>query len=208
MPLNDDNMGWNRKRLWIPAIMFAGFLESGGTLTSLGAGAAVFQESVAAAELAGIQWGGDGDEIYHFMPIPWDMDSTQPMRFRVWFSHSQAAADTPVFKVHYKFIAPQVAVSDAASSADEIVTFATHTNAATANALEVTAWAESNSHDYWRRGDFGLLLCLEGDSLGSASDSEITIYGLEIQYTVKAMTNQARQFTEGQPTSDTYDPNV
>ena len=201
--INDDNLGWNARRLWIPAIMFAGFLESGGTLTSLGTGAAVFQEAVSAAEIAGIQAEAAGDEIYHAMPIPWDMDVTQPMRFRVWFNHSATGADTPIFKVLYKFIAKQVAISDAGSSPDETVTFGAHTCSTTANSLEVTAWAESDSHSYFRSGDFGLLLCLEADNLGSASANEITILGMEIQYTVKALTNPYRKTTEGQPTSGT-----
>jgi hypothetical protein len=208
MPINDDNIGWNRKRLWIPVNVFMGLLESTNLLTSLGAGAAVLQEAQSDSELAGLQAGADGDEIYTMLPIPWDMDLTQPMRFRVWFGHTQATADTPVFKVLYKFIAKQIALSDAGSSADETVTFTAHTNAATANALEITAWAESASETYWREGDFGILLCLEIDSLGSASANEITIMGLEIQYAVAAAPNNARRITDGQPTSSSTDPNA
>lgn len=210
MPLNDDNMGWNRKRVFIPIRNFSGVLDdnTSGVPASLGAGVPVFAEISAAFELAGMQIAAAGDEVYHFMPIPWDMDTTQPMRFRVWFIHTSTDADIISWKLDYKFIAKQAALSDARSSADEAMTFANHTCSTTANSMEVTAWKESNSHDYWRNGDFALALALEADSLGDGSANELLVLGLEIQYTVKAMTNQARQFTEGQPTSDTYDPNV
>jgi hypothetical protein len=202
MPIQDDNIAWNRRRLFIPAIQMAGFLESGGTLTGLGAGSAVFQEALAAAELAGIQVGADGDEIYHFLPIPWDINLTEPIRFRVWFVHGSTDADTPVFSVAYKGIGKQGAISDAKSSPDETCTFGAHTCSTTNNSLEITAWKESTSYSYLTATDFAILLALTVDTM-SASANEITILGLELDYTVGAASNSQRQFTRGQPTTGT-----
>jgi len=206
MPLNDDNLGWNRKRKFIPMRTALGVLDdaTSGVPASLGAGTPLFAEALAAAELAGISIAADGDEVYHFLPIPWDMDLTQPMRFRVWFVHNSTDADEPIFTVDYKGIGKQAAISDAKVSADETVTFAAHVCSTTNNSLEVTAWAESNSHKAGRIAttDFGILLALTCTTM-SASADEIVPFGLEIQYTVKAMSNPQRNITEGQPTTGT-----
>ena len=205
--LQDDNIGWNRKRLWIPAVTFAGLLENSGTLTSLGAGTPVFAETIAASQVADLAINAAGNELHHFMPIPWDMDMTQPMRFRVVFVHNATDADTPVWKVHYRFYAKQIALGTA-MTADESVTFTAHTCSTTQGALEVTAWAESASETYWREGDFLLGLAVECDNLGSASSNEIGFFGLEIQYTIAAAPNRHRQITNGQPTTSSTDPNI
>ena len=207
MPINDDNIGWNRKRLWIPANAFSGILEATNLLTSLGDGTAVFGELISAAQLAMLYINAAGNEVHHILPIPWDMDTTQPMRFRVWFTHASTHADAPVWKVHYRFYAKQAAIGTA-MTADESVTFTAHTVSTTSGVLEVTEWAESASETYVRNGDFGLGLAVECDSLGSASANEIGFFGLEIQYTVAAAPNNAKQITNGQPPSSSTDPNV
>ncbi len=210
MPINDDNIGWNRKRIFLPARQMMGVLDdsTSGIPASLGTGVAVFEEAVAGSELAAMVIGAAGDEVYDFMPIPWDMDLTQPMRFRVWFIHAATSADKPIWKVMYQFFAKQAAVADFIANADETVTFGSHTCSTTNNSLEVTAWAESASETYVREGDFGLGLAVECDNLGGASGDEIKFLGLEIQYTVAAAPNRARQITDGQPPSSSTDHNT
>ena len=205
--INDDNIGWNRNRIFIAARNMMGTLEdtSSKYQVSLGAGEAVFEEAVAGSELAAMVIGAAGDEVYDFMPIPWDMDVTQPMRFRVWFIHAATSADAPIWKVMYQFFAKQAAVADFIANADETVTFDAHTCSTTNNSLEVTAWAESASETKFRSGDFALGLAVECDNLGNAAGNEIKFLGLEIQYTVAAAPNRARQFTDGQPPSSTTD---
>ncbi len=208
MPINDDNIGWNRKRLWLPATAFLGFLESAGVNTSLGAGTPVYAETLSAIQLADIAINAAGNEIHNIIPIPWDMDLTQPMRFRVWFTHNSTDADTPIWKVHYLFYAKQAALASAITGADEVVTFDAHTVSTTAGVLEITAWAESNSETLWRDGDFAIGFAVECDSLGSAGANEIGFFGLEIQYVVAAAPNRARQVTNNQPISSSTDPNI
>ena len=201
MPLQDDNVAWNRKRKFIAAADMLGLLETGGVITSLGAGGAVFGEISGAFELAGLLIGATGDELYHVRPIWWDMDTTQPMRFRVWFVHTTTDADAPVFKVFYKFFGKQAAMSDAASSPDETLTFGAHTVSTTDNSIEITDWKESVSETKIAVTDFGILLALECDSLGGAGADEMMLLGLEVQYTVRAMSNVNRQVTKNNPVS-------
>ena len=210
MPINDDNIGWNRKRIFIKPRAMMGVLDDGtsGIPASLGEGVATFAEAVAGSELAAMIIGAAGDEVYDFLPIPWDMDLTQPLRFRVWFIHAATGADTPIWKVMYQFFAKQAAVADFIANADETVTFGAHTCSTTNNSLEVTAWAESVSETLWRDGDFAIGLAVECDNLGSASGDEIKFLGLEIQYAVAAAPNKARQITDGQPTTSSTDRGV
>jgi len=198
-------LGWNTRRIFMPARQMMGVLDDGtsGIPASLGEGTPLFAEVLAASELAGMPMGAEGDEVYTMFPIPWDMDVHQPMRFRVWFVHASTDADSVIWKLDYKFFAKQAAITDARSSADENLTFATHVCSTTDDSIEVTAWAESNSHDYWRSGDFGILLALECDDYGDAAANEVILLGLEMQYTVRAMSNNHRQVTEQRPTTGT-----
>ncbi len=201
--LQDDNIGWNRKRKFISAQSMLGLLEASDLITSLGTGTPVFGEAVSAAEIAGLLMAAAGDEIYHLMPIPWDMDTTQPMRFRVWFVHKSTSADTPIWKVLYKFFGKQAGLSDAASSPDETLTFTAHTCSTTDNSIEITDWKESLSETKIRATDFGLLFDMECDDLGSASADEIVALGIELQYTMRAAPNLNKQVTQGNPISGT-----
>ena len=204
MPINDDNIGWNRRRLFIPARWAAGVLDdsTSGVPASLGAGTPLFAELSAAFELSGMQIAADADELYHFLPIPWDMDITRPMRFRVWFMHTSTDADAPVFSFAYKGVGKQAAISDAKSTPDETVTLTAHTCSTTANSLEVTMWGESDSGNELTITDFGIAIALTCDTM-AASANEILVLGFEIDYVVGAAPNRARQITTGQPTSGT-----
>jgi hypothetical protein len=185
--ITDGKIAWNRKRVFFPCRQMAGVLDdaTSGIPASLGNGAPDFVEALAASELSGMRV-DDEDEVYHFFPIPWDMDIGDPVRFRVWFVHTSTDADTPAFQVDYKGIGKQAAISDAKSSADESVTISAHTCSTTDNSLEITAWAESTSDLKIVGTDFAMLLALEVTDLGSASANEIVIMGLEMDYTVAA----------------------
>lgn len=194
--IKDKNIAWNRRRKFFPCRQMAGVLDDGtsGVPASLGAGAPDFVEIAAALELSGMRV-DDEDEVYHFFPIPWDMDIGDPIRFRVWFAHTATDADTPAFQVDYKGVAKQAAITDAKSTPDESVAIAAHTCSTTDNSLEITAWAESDSHLYLASTDFAIILALEVTDLGSASANEIVILGLEIDYSVGAAPGSFRRVT-------------
>jgi len=187
MTIKDSQIGWNIKRLWIPAQSFNGmFMESAGTLTSQGAGGAVWAAlGVADSELAGIAIEADGDEIYHIMPLPWDVDWDENIWARIWFVHDSVDADAPVWKVFGKFLTKQQAVSDAAASSDDSVTFDAHTCSTTTGSLEVTNWGVFDTLKPMST-DVGIQISVECDSLGGASANEIKFIGLELAYTVSA----------------------
>lgn len=184
MPTRDSNISWKLKREWIPVHMMAGFLESAGVQTSLGAGGTVFREALAAAQLSGIQM-TTADEIFHYWPLPWDLDKDSPIWFRLHFTHDAADLDSPVFKVFVKGIGEGVAISAANATPDETITI-THPVAAVVAGLEVTDWGKSSSHTYIASTDLALLLAVELDALGGATADEITLLGLEICWKVKA----------------------
>lgn len=203
--IKDKSVASRLKRIFIPARVMAGVLDDGtsGVPASLGAGGAIFAEILAASELAGMQIGAAGDEVYHSMMLPWDLDPDHPLRFRVVFVHTSTDADTPVWKLSYKFIGKQAAISDAADSPDELLTFAAHTCSTTANTLEVTLWKKSASNTKIASTDVAVLLALECDNLGSASADEILLVGLEMQYTIGRTygTKNRRETTDNASTS-------
>jgi hypothetical protein len=190
--IKDKNIAWRRKRVFVKLSDMLGLAAN--RTASLGAGAAVFQEADAAVQLAGLAAAAGGDEIFDLWPFPSDMDPTHPLRFRYWFSHSTTDADAPIFKTFYKAIGKQIALSAANSSPDETITHDAHTVSTDADALEITDWAESISDTLIAPTDFALLLACEIDNLGGAGANEITIFGLEIEYTLKATddTNKRR----------------
>lgn len=184
MSIKDKNIPWKLKREYIPVHMMAGLLEATNLLTSLGAGTTVFKEAVAAAQISGLQL-TTADEIFHYWPLPWDLDRGSPLRFRLHFIHSAGDADSPVFKVFYKGIGKQIAVDAANSSEDEVLSI-THLCVATADALEITNWKRSDSHHKIVTADRALLIAVELDALGGASADEIALMGLEIEWKVQA----------------------
>lgn len=206
MPVKDKGIGWNRKRVFIAPRVMSGVLDdlTSGVPASLGAGAPVFAEISAAFEIMGMQIAAAGDEVYHFWPIPWDMEMEQPLRFRVWFVHTSTDGDAPIWKLDYKGVGKQAALSDARSSADENLTFSAHTCSTTANSLEITAWKESTSDARnILTTDFAVLLALECDNLGSASANEIILLGLEVEYTIAAAPNSDPLKTRDAPSTGT-----
>jgi hypothetical protein len=177
----------------------SGLLEDGTSkvLTSLGAGTPVLGEVIAAAQLAGMPMDA-ADEVFHFWPIPWDMDRAEPFRVRLHFIHKSTDADAPVFKTFYKAIARQEALTAANSSADETLTHSAHTCSTTNNSYEVTSWKSSASNTKIGSSDIALLFAFELDALGGATADECVLLGAEIEYTVKA-TDEQRKLTSSEP---------
>lgn len=191
MAITDKKIAWNRKRVFFPCHQMAGMLAD----SSLGAGTPTQIElTVTGSELIGLPF-DDEDEVYHYWPIAWDMDIDAPIRFRVWFIHASTDEDAPVFEVTYKALAKQAAIVDVHGDYEEQVAIAAHTCSTTDNSLEVTAWAESDSHNKIVSTDFLLLLCLEATGLGGATGDECEILGLELDYTVAAAPGPFRRVT-------------
>jgi hypothetical protein len=196
--IRDRNIAWKTKRVFFPVHAMAGLLEDGTSkvLTSLGAGTTVFAEALAAAQISGLALDA-ADEIFHFWPIPWDLDRDHPLRVRLHFIHNSTDADAPVFKTFYKAIARQQALSAANSSADETLTHAAHTCSTTNNSYEVTNWKLSVSNTKITAFDLAILFAFELDALGGATADEIVLLGAEIEYVIKA-TDAQRKLTSSE----------
>ena len=196
--IQDNAIAWNRKRKFIPCSDMTGF--GADQITSLGNGTPLFQEALAASELGGLAIASAGDEIYHFWPLPWDFDRFQPIRFRLWFTHSTTDTDNPDWRIDYKALAKQAAISDARDSGDEIITFAAAAVSAVADGLEILSWQESSSDLYITSAGVALQIAIECNGLGGAGGNEITLMGLEMEYTVRATGNSAtRDITRNAP---------
>lgn len=181
--IRDKNMSLYCKEVFIPAAYMSGMLTGAAANTSQGAGSAIHAaHSVGASEQTVVQIGADGDEVYHFWKIPYDMDIDEPLRWRPIYSHSSTDADVPVWKLDYMGIADGEAIADITTHESTTISGAVST---TANALEIPSWKSTSSESYITSTDYGILIRLECDSLGGASANEIEVFGLEIQYTVK-----------------------
>ena len=195
--IKDHNIAWNVKREFITVQEMTGWLEATNLMTSLGTGAALLQEPVAAAQLAGMAIGAAGDEIFHLWKIPSDLDRDKPIQMRIWFSHASTDTDNPDWLISMKGLADGDALSAATSSADATFTFPALAVAAVANALEKTAWKATSATSKLSATDIFAMLAIECNGLGSASADEITLLGIEIAYTIKATgDSQKRDLTD------------
>ena len=190
--IKDRNIAWNLKREFLSFAQFAGI--SVDRTASLGAGAAVFQEVVAAAEISGLAINQAGDEIYHLWKLPWDLDRDQPVQARIWFTHSSTDTDNPDWVIEMKGLGVGEAPSDAGDTPDETLTFPALAVAATADALEKTSW-QSTGDAPFDADDIFAQIMVECNGLGSATGDEITALGVELAYTIKA-TGAKREATD------------
>lgn len=180
--IKDQAIAWNVRREFIPVHLMAGL--SVDRLAALAAGAAVFQEPVAAAELSGLAIAAAGDTIHHLWKLPWDMDRDMPIAARILFNHATTDADTPDWLVSLKGLGLQ-ALTAATATADATLTFPAKAVAAVADALEKTNWIKS-SGGVFAASDLFCNMAIECNGLGSAGANEITLWGIEMAYTVKA----------------------
>ncbi len=181
--IKDKGIAWNRKRKFYPCFNMLGVIAD----ATEGAGAPVFAAlALAASELVGLQMAAAGDEIYTFIPVPWDLDPAYPIRGRIWFIHNSTDADDPDWVVTLKGIGYQDAITDAKSSPDETLTFAAKVVSTTNNSLELTDWVKSTSEATIVSTDRALLVSIECNGLGSAAANEIELLGLELEWTVGA----------------------
>ena len=114
--------------------------------------------------------------------IPWDYDYSEPLRWRVLYTHSSTDADAPVFTFDYMGRAEGEAVADITSHKE---TTTTKTVSTTANAFGFTDWVSTESNEYIPTTDILLLTRLTLTDLGGAGANELEIWGVEYQYTVK-----------------------
>ena len=198
--IKDRNIASRLKRVWIPVQSMQG-LDVARTAT-LGAGVPVFQEAVAAAEISGLAMAAAADEVYHFMPIPWDLDRDYPMRFRIWFCHETTDTDDPDWLISITYCGKGVLIPDASAAADDALTFPALAVAAVADALEVTSFQACDPANI-AATDFAMTICVEANGLGSAGANEIELLGIELEYVRGGQSEGTRMDTDTAPATDT-----
>jgi len=187
--IKDKNIAWKTKRIDRDFRNMYGNLN--GTFEATG-GAVNAAHSVAASEQTIVQVGAAGDEFYDIFTIPWDMDISQPLRWRIIFSHSATGADTPTYTFDYMARAAGEAIADITSHED--TTFS-GTVSTTANAIEVTDWVETSSQSYITSSDVLLLTRVTATNLGGASADEMELISLQLEYTIASTASDNRRHT-------------
>lgn len=184
MPRQDRHFGWRLKREWFSVKDLLGIDNNGTDDKSLGQGTPTV-EPATTIETVCIPMSA-ADEVHHLIPIPWDLDRTQPMRVRVHFLHTSTDGDDPEFKFGYKFFARQEAIKEIQANADKTVTLNAHACSTTDNSYEVTEWANLGTEDYISDDDIAMGMVLELDDQGGAGADEIELFGFELEYTINA----------------------
>ena len=202
MTIPSDRIGFKSKRVFISANLMTGVLSTAGVNAQQGAGGAVHAaHSVGGSELAITKIGADGDEFYHFFPIPWDFNRNYDFRFRPIYSDSTTSGVATTWKFKYVGIAEGEAIADIPAGAEELSI--SNTNSSTANALEIPDWTTVASGTvYVTASDYAILLRLECDTMGTGmSADELELFGVEIEYIVEATRTIRQQY-------GTYDTTV
>ena len=75
---HDGEFRWRMKRKYISAQDFQTYVTGAG----IGAGAPVFAE-IAASAITAVDVNAAGDELGHFMPVPYDLDVKKHIYFRI-----------------------------------------------------------------------------------------------------------------------------
>jgi len=143
---------------------------------ALGTGAAVMTHFNSLG-VVGALMGDEGDLCTVLWPFPMQIDETKPLEMRIIYFHTAAAADVPIWKVHYKL---QTDGAAATVSSPTALTFDGDTCTATANAIEATAWKIVPAGTFTRGGIY--IIQVECDSFGGASSDEIYFAALQIAY--------------------------
>ena len=181
--IKDQAIAWNVKRVFRSVQDMAGWDAT--QAAGLGAGLPVYQEPVAAAQLAGLAVAAAGDAIHDLWKLPFDMDRDMPLAARIWFNHATTDTDNPDWLITLKGLALQEALTASTATPDASLTYPALAVAAVADALEKTSW-QKTSTGIFAATDVFANIAVECNGLGSAGANEITLWGVEYAYTVKA----------------------
>lgn len=198
--INDDVMPWNARRKFIGwrEFMSIGNIALDGNAANIwitqGSGTTagtplVGEIGATSTDIAGIEIAAAGDLLSTYLPLPGDMDLSDPqLFFRVHFVHESTSADAPIWKVHYLHRAKQEGFLEPVAGATAVTTLAAHTCGTTADSLEITVWTVAATQP--ASTDHAIILAVEADDLGSASAGELFFLGVEIQYKADMLDDQ------------------
>ena len=188
MPVRDMNIGWLAKSIYIPAQSF----QSQITGAFIGDGTPVFAE-ISSFDYCGVLLASTGTGINHVMRIPYDLDRGKQVRFRVWWSLNVTDADVETPTLTYALYTPPALLTDAATALDTVIP--AYTFSATANSIEVTDFGIMNKNTITKNNEFIALklIC----TFNTASNSEISLMGLEMIYSPRRTLGPERNIVGG-----------
>lgn len=182
MGIRDTSIERGKHTMYIGAYDFSnGIVDGTNTATcSMNGGAMVI------GEFNSLGYGGwivdaTGDYISTILPFPSQIDETEQIRFRVHYGHTSTDADTPTFKLTYSKQTDKAAGVISGPNTTTYYTTTADTTSTTANSYHTSPWKVIPKNTFQRGAPYAVSLNLA--SLGSASASEIYIFGLELEYT-------------------------
>jgi hypothetical protein len=186
--IRDFNIEWLEKSVYIPASTF----QSQITGAFIGDGTPVFAE-IAAADVTAPLLASTGTGLNHIMRIPYDVDRNHAIRFRVWWSNNTTDADVETPVLVYKALANGGVVIDAATALDTVIPATTF--AATADTVTASGFGVIKRGTLADTSEF--LILKVTCTFNTASNSELSIYGLEMRYTPRKTAGPRRNIVGG-----------
>jgi hypothetical protein len=192
--IRDFNIEWLEKKIYIPAQSF----QSQVSGAFIGDGTSAFAE-ISSFDVTGALLASTGTGINHIMMVPYDLDRNHAIRFRVWWSNSTTDGDIETPTLVYKALTAGDAMIDAATALDTVIP--AYTFNATANAMEVTDFGAIKRGTLADKTE-ALILKLTL-TFNTASNSEISLMGLEMRYTPRKTAGPRRNILGGRRMKDT-----
>lgn len=189
------------KYQYFPILQMAGVISQGAALdTTLGVGTTASLQSelsVAGSELTGFAVQAVNAEVYFMLDRYghlWDCDFSRPIHVQFDWEHGSADADTPSFTIDFKGVTAAEAISDAKSTPDLTLTYASVPVLAVAGAIVQSGWKSTGVQSAWA-SDKKILGAITCTNLGSASANEIKLLGLMLRYTPEYCNDDGAELT-------------
>jgi len=185
----DSNFWWRPARVWIPAWQFGGLDYETTTATdikSMGVGAAN-DTAIAEINTSGITaltMGANGNSIEHLWVLPYDIDLSKKIYFRVWWTANNTSGSV-TWKVLYKAYIRDTTVLGTAPATVEL------SSAIPLDPMAGVAFTVMVTDEGWINGET-LPETTEALQLGAERDAAVTItsaafLGVEIRYSPRRL---------------------
>src|SRR6266851_7827049 len=148
---------------------------------------------IAAADITAPLIATTGGAVNHCLRVPYDLDRTKAIRFRVWWTINVTDADVETPVLTYAAIKAGAVIADAATALDTVIP--AYTFNGTANAAEVTGFGVIKKGTLIDTTEF--LQLKIATTFNTASASEISYLGLEIRYTPRKTVGPRRNLIGG-----------
>jgi hypothetical protein len=180
MAIRDKNTEWLEKVVYMPMTT----MQSQVSGAFIGDGTPVFAE-ISSFDYTGVLLAATGTGVNHIMRVPYDLDRSKAIRFRVWWTINVTDGDVETPTLVYNAQSAGTVGVDAATALDTPIP--AYTFNGTANALEVTGYGVIKKNtlvagNASTAGTEFLTLKLTV-TFNTASNSEISLLGLEMRYT-------------------------